>query len=390
MCILQLASVIFAVRMTMQQILVRVYGMNRKEIKGGSQMARLESEAKGGFYPTPLEEMELLVKALRVQKGEPVTLIDPCAGEGEALRLMAKKLESTYGCQTTTYGIELEKSRANKAEQALDEVLACGYEEARMSHEAFSAMYLNPPFAQMQGKRLEEIFLNDLTSDYLPAGGVLILNIPQYVLRDVAKILASRFVDIRVFRFTDRNGNYDRFKQVIVYAKRRQKGLRSNKERLYKEDIEKYLRNLSFLDKQALTPLDKIENLQVSYSIQSAPAPVKLFQSMKVEPEDIVSSQMGCGHFEKVMQKMSSLEITSTTKNIRPALPLKYTHIAAAISAGALPEGMGSHMLVGVTKRIQEEKKVINPKNGKEQEVTTFKPKSIVRVFSEQGIFNLK
>lgn len=353
-------------------------------------MARLESEIKGGYYPTPLEEMDLIVKGLIVAKDESITLLDPCAGEGDALQLMARKLESSYGCHVETFGIELEKSRAKKAEQKLDNMIACGYEEARMSHESFSAMYLNPPFAQLQGKRLEEIFLRDLTSDYLPAGGVLILNLPQYVLRDVASTLANRFVDIRVFRFTDQNGNYDRFKQVIVYAKRRQKGLRSQQERQYKESIEKQLFNLAFLGKDAITPLDKMGNLFTPYTIYKASKHVELFQSMKVEPEDIIASQMSAGHFNKVIQKMSSLEITSATKNIRPALPLKYTHIAAAISAGALPEGMGNHMLVGVTKRIQEEKKAINPKNGKEQEITTFKPKSIVRVFSEQGIFNLK
>lgn len=334
--------------------------------------------------------MELIVNNLKANKDDTISLIDPCAGDGGALALLAKRLKEKYSCVTTTYGIELEKSRAKKAEQKLDHLIACGYEEARMSHESFSAMYLNPPFAQLKGKRLEEIFLRDLTSDYLPAGGTLIFNIPQYVLRDVASTLANRFIDIRIYRFTDQNGNYDRYRQVIIYAKRRQKGLRSHQERQYKERIEKELFNLSFLGKDAITPLDKMGTFPTPYVIQQAPKHVDLFQSMKVEPEDIVASQMNAGHFNKVMQKMSSLEITSTARNIRPALPLKYTHIAAAISAGALPEGMGNHMLVGVTKRIQEEKAAINPKNGKEQEITTFKPKSIVRVFSEQGIFNLK
>lgn len=353
-------------------------------------MARLESEAKGGYYPTPPEEMERIVKLLRTEHGAEITLIDPCAGEGDALKLMSQRLAETSSCRVTTYGIELEKGRAKKAESKLDQVLACGYEEARMSHESFSAMYLNPPFAEMQGRRLEEIFLQDLTNDYLPADGILILNIPLYVLRSLSKTLASRFLDIRVFRFSDQNGNYDRFQQVIVFGRRRQKGLRSNNERIYKERMEKELFNLSFLGKDAVTPLDKAVKLPISYEIVPAPKPVVLFQSMKVEPEDIIASQLNAGHFDKVMQKMSSLEITSSARNIRPAMPLKYTHIAAAISAGALPETMGSHMLVGVTKRVQEERKAINPKTGKEQDITTFKPKSIVRIFSDKGIYNLK
>lgn len=354
-------------------------------------MARLESEAKGGFYSTPPEEMEHILKVLDVSNASKlngVTLIDPCAGEGYVLKQMANHFSQSI--PVTTYGIELEKGRAKLAEKQLDHVIATGYEEARMSHEAFSLMYLNPPFAVVGNQRLEEIFLDELTSDYLPAGGLLIFNIPQYVLKNVNKILANRFVDIRVFRFSDENQNYDRFKQVVVFARRRKKGLRSEQERVYKERMETELFNLSFLGKDGLTPLDQIDKLGIQYNIETAPKMVQLFKSMKVEPDDIIRSSTAINHFGKVMQKMSSLEITSTARNIRPALPLKTTHIAAAISAGALPESMGSHMLVGLTKRQQEERKGIHPKTGKEQTITTFKPKSIVRVFSEKGIFNLK
>lgn len=356
-------------------------------------MARIESEAKGGFYATPPEEMEHILKVLNVNNASKIngiTIIDPCAGEGLALKQMANHLSQIV--PVTTYGIELEKSRAKLAEQQLDHVIGAGYEDVRMSHSAFSLMYLNPPFAVVgNGKqRLEVSFLDDLTADYLPADGLLILNIPQYVLRDVSTLLASRFVDIRVFRFSDENQNYDRFKQVIVFAKRRRKGLRSEQETLYRERMEKELFNLSFLGKDGLTPLDQIHKLGFNYEVNTAPESVRLFRSIKVEPEDIIKSSLNVNHFGKVMQKMSSLEITSTMRNIRPALPLKTTHIAAAISAGALPETMGSHMLVGITKRDQEERKSIHPKSGNEQIITTFRPKSIVRVFSDKGIFNLK
>lgn len=354
-------------------------------------MARLESESKGGFYPTPPEEMEHILKCLdlsdkAIEQG--ITLLDPCAGEGDALKQMAEYFSSRTS--VTTFGIELEKGRAEKAEMKIDHVLACGYEEARMSHDAFSVMYLNPPFAEMNGKRLETMFLEELSKDYLAAGSLLILNIPQYVLKDVANILTNRFVNIRVYRFSDENGNYDRFKQVIVFAVRREKGLRSEKERNYKERIQKDLELYSYTGKQLINTLNEVGPLGVKYQIMPPLKPVLLFKSMKIDPTQIVASSQNSSHFSKVMGKMSSLEITSSIRNIRPALPLKTTHIAAAISAGALPESMGSHLLVGVTKRIQEKKDVYNPKSDKVQEVTTFKPKSVVRVFSDNGIYNLK
>lgn len=354
-------------------------------------MARLESEAKGGFYPTPPEEMAHILKMLSLSDAaidEGITLIDPCAGEGDALKQMADYFSSQTSVKT--YGIELEKGRAEKAATKLDHVLACGYEEARMSHEAFSVMYLNPPFAENKGKRLEEMFLEELSKDYLGAGSILILNIPQYVLKNVARILSNRFIKIRVYRFSDENGNYERFKQVIVIGVRREKGLRSANERAYKDRIEQDLIDISYSGKQLISPLNDIGKLNVRYEINPPKKPVQIFKSMKIDPNQIVNSTISCGHNQAVLAKMTTLEVTSTLRNIRPALPLKTTHIAAAISSGALPESMGSHLLVGVTKRIQEKKNQINPKTDKEQEITTFKPKSIVRVFSDQGIFNLK
>lgn len=354
-------------------------------------MARLESESKGGYYPTPPEEMNHILARLDLTeeaKNKGITLLDPCAGEGDALYQMAEYFNRYTS--VSTYGIELEQGRAEKAAIKLDQVLSCGYEEVRMSHEAFSIMYLNPPFAEQQGKRLESTFLDDLSKDYLGPGNLLILNIPQYVLKDVAKTLANRFVDIRAYRFSDENGNYSRYKQVIIFAIRRAKGLRTEKEREYRERIENDLIRYSYTGTQLIQSLSDISPLDTKYQVKSALKSVQLFKSMRVDPTQIVASAQSCGHFTKAMSRMSSLEITSSIRNIRPALPLKTTHIAAAISAGALPESMGSHLLIGVTKRIQEKKNVYNSKSDKMNEVTTFKPKSIVRVFSENGIFNLK
>ena len=349
-------------------------------------MTRLESEAKGGFYPTPFEEMELVLKRLSCHAGESITLLDPCCGKGAALKQWQNDM-TAKGAIPTSYGIEIEKSRAEQAETIIDHVAKCGYEETRISHDAFSAMYLNPPFMQLKGDRMETTFLRDLTADYLQAGGILIFNLPQHILKDVAKILAARFVDIKVYRFTD--ANYDAYKQVIVYAVRRRKGLRTEKERQYQQDIEKELINLSFLGKKAFTSLD-VEDWDMNfYTIPKNDKPVVLFQSMKVEEEDILNSLQTSKFYEKIEEKIKDLNIT-TGKQINPAMPLKITHIATAIASGTLPEAMGDHLLVGVSKRVTEQKVQVNPKSGKEEEVTTFKPKSIVRIFSDKGIFNLK
>ncbi|WP_374724207.1 DUF6094 domain-containing protein [Calidifontibacillus erzurumensis] len=349
-------------------------------------MARLESEAKAGYYPTPVEEMEYILKRLTVEQGSNITLLDPCCGKGAALKQWQDDMIAK-GANAVSYGIEIEKSRAEAAEKCIDHIAKCGYEETRMSHDAFSAMYLNPPFMEMNSERMELTFLRDLTGDYLHAGSVLIFNLPQYVLKDCAKILASRFVDIKVYRFTDKN--YDAYKQVIVYGVRRRKGLRSEKERRYQQQIEQELINRSYLGKDAFPSLDTDDWNNVQYVIPRNQKEVQVFMSTKVEEEDILQTLSSSKLFEKVEGKMKDLNITKS-KAIRPATKLKIAHMAAAIASGALPEQMGDHLLVGVTKRVQNSEVRFNQKSGKEEEITTFKPKTIVRIFSDKGIINLK
>jgi len=237
----------------------------------------------------------------------------------------------------------------------------------------------------MNKERYELTFLRHLTENYLQPGGILIFNLPQYVLQDCAKILASRFTDIHVFRFTD--ANYDTYKQVIVYGIRRAKGLRSQEEKNYQAYIEEKLISYSNQGKNALPSLD--EEVEFQYKILPNDKEVAQFKSTKVEEQDVLESLQTCSFFRKIEGKIKDLNIL-TGKQVIPAMPLKVTHLATAIASGALPEEMGDHLLVGVSKRVQTTTIRENPKSGKDEEVTELKPKSIIRIFSEKGIINLK
>lgn len=344
-------------------------------------MARLESEIKGGFYPTPKIEMEHILQFISPEEDDShVTIIDPCAGEGDALKQLGDHFPNR-----TTYAIELEKSRADKCVGKADYVLKCAYENTRISHDAFSLMYLNPPFAEVQGKRLEEIFLKDLTKDYLSQDGVLIFNLPQNVLGHVAKVLSTRFYDIKVRRFSD--ANYDRFKQVIVFGKRRRKGMRTKKDLMEQERIERELTNYSFLGKDALLPLDETPYENERYCVDEPLKSVGMFDSTIVEREDILKASQDV--FQKAEDLFQDLQLDSHVK-ITPASTLKETHLAAAIASGALPESMGDHLLIGVSKRVESEREELNSRTKKRQHITKMQPKTIVRVFGENGIFNLQ
>src|SRR5574341_1493283 len=128
---------------------------------------RLEAEIKMGYYPTPLSVVERIRTFIRFPDDN-VNLLDPCCGDGSGL----KNLKGD--AKATTYGIELDQNRANKAKKNLDHVLKGSYEEARISHNAFSCLYLNPPYdwgARSEGQpgerkektfRIEDVFLQFL------------------------------------------------------------------------------------------------------------------------------------------------------------------------------------------------------------------------------------
>lgn len=337
-------------------------------------MARYASEAKGGYYPTPARQMALVCKRLAVNPGDVVNLLDPCAGEGLALKQMADDLKEK-GAEVQTYGIELEAKRAEKAKQVLDHVIAAGYETVRMTNGVISAMWLNPPYSASDGKRVEINFLRDLTDRHLQAGGLLMYCIPQYILGYAAVLLASRFDNIKVYRFTDED--YPVYKQVVVFGYRREKSSSGPEARRNKE----YLVYLGHLGPEGLPPLDR-EDEEV-FVVPAASGPVKLFRSSNISAEEAreaIAKSPALAKARELIEPALAAQIKVRT----PILPLKLAHMGTAIAAGAVGGNMGSHIVVGTTKKVTEcYEKGENAVAQVEKFVTS------VKVFSPEGIFTL-
>lgn len=60
-------------------------------------MARIASQAKGGYYPTPPKQMSLALERIRVDEGSTVNLLDPAAGTGLALKRPCTSEADTRG-----------------------------------------------------------------------------------------------------------------------------------------------------------------------------------------------------------------------------------------------------------------------------------------------------
>jgi hypothetical protein len=302
---------------------------------------RIAGRMKMGYYPTPSRVVEQIRKCLSFPR-EPFTVLDPCCGEGIALAQLV------VGTQALTYGVELDEYRADAAQGRVQNLLKCGIEETRIAHQSCSLLFLNPPYdeatreedADTKTERQEKAFLR-MTVPYLVPGGVLVYIIPQTRLnRGIARLLASRFEQIDVFRFPD--PEYDDFRQVVVFGVR-------------KTD--------SFLDEGLALKLQNVPNRKVKplsetattpYAVPPA-GPLKLFRSTVIEPEAL-AKQMAQS---PLWRRLHAMTTRSELKLPRPPLPLHSGHLGLLLAAGKLDgvvgEGSDRHVVKGkVTKVVSK------------------------------------
>lgn len=174
---------------------------------------RLEGQAKAGFYPTPLEVARLIGSCLVTSADS--HLLDPCCATGAALEKVRLAMQGY--ARNTTHGVELEQERAHEAVLNLDDVLVGDSLKVRVRG-GFSLCYLNPPYDQAEGKRLELKFLWHWQRALLP-GGVLVYVVPEKYLSEYEATLTAQFENLSIHRFP--NEHYDAFKQVVVFGTKR-------------------------------------------------------------------------------------------------------------------------------------------------------------------------
>lgn len=84
-------------------------------------IGRLMNNVKMGFYPTDPNHVKLITKGIEFPDGVTTNLLDPCCGDGIALRLMAT------GNNCYAYGVELDERRAEEAQTRLHRVAIGSY-----------------------------------------------------------------------------------------------------------------------------------------------------------------------------------------------------------------------------------------------------------------------
>jgi hypothetical protein len=180
-------------------------------------IGRLMASVKMGYYPTEMEHVKHIARGIEFPEGVTVNLLDPCCGCGLALRTLADQRDCT------TYGVELDRRRAEEAITRLNRVGFGSYFHSIISQEAFHLMLLNPPYLSVMTEggnnaRSERRFLIECLG-HLMYGGLMIYIIPYYRLTaDICRVLCDNFDDLSVWKFMD--SEFKKFKQVAVMGLR--------------------------------------------------------------------------------------------------------------------------------------------------------------------------
>ena len=114
-------------------------------------MSRLSAQADMEYLPsygTTIAGLTRLFDNIgQLRDMAPIRLIDPCAGEGDALRTLADAIRTEYEGRTgrriakkviETYGIELDTERARKARRKLKRVVQTDYFNTLVTPGAFN------------------------------------------------------------------------------------------------------------------------------------------------------------------------------------------------------------------------------------------------------------
>lgn len=280
-------------------------------------IGHLMSSIKMGYYPTDIEHVKYLQQGIEFPEDISVNLFDPCCGCGFALRTLAGE----GNC--TTYGVELDRHRAEEALTRLNRVAFGTYFQSRISNESFHLMLLNPPYLSVMSEggnnsRSEKRFLIDSIS-HLIYGGLLIYIIPYYRLTpDICRVLCDNFEDITVWKFMGEE--YKRFKQVAIMGKRikRQNGMEL----------------VSELAELALKPdsISEISELPMNrYSLPKIEKTVELFKGAEFNVAELVEQLSRSKSFSRLFEKS---KLDSEIK--RPLLPLNIGQVGLIGGSGLI------------------------------------------------------
>jgi 16S rRNA G966 N2-methylase RsmD len=321
---------------------------------------RLVAQTKLGFYPAAPEAVGRIARHLRLSdtKPESVQVLDPCAGEGLAIKQIADALGIPAA---RTYAVELDAGRAAKVRENLGpdaKVLGpASFMGTRITGYSFGLVYCNPPFDDELGGggRVEQTFAEKSTR-LLKEGGTLALVMPITAIQGNWRFIAfldSQYEDAALFRFPD---EVRKFREVVFLGKKR----RQEKASTY----DGYLNNLLRYSYRGEPDLEIVGETGQTWKVPHAWAPHTFAKVEMTEAELIEAVESS--------PLLARLRPPKPPKPKRPPLPLYKGHVALLLASGMLdgviePEGEPPHVVRGTARKVDylaDKTEATNPDTG--------------------------
>jgi Uncharacterised methyltransferase family (DUF6094) len=289
---------------------------------------RIAGQCKLGFFACPPEAVDLAASMLRVPANEPVALLDPCCGEGAAIKQLAKHLGVPM---ESVWAVELDEGRAEKVKANLpgaNIVAPASFLTTAATAGSFSFIFCNPPFDDEVGGggRVEASFLRRATL-WLRTGGIVQLVCPEHVAEraEITELLLQWFDQITLNEFPAHCREYG---EVIVTAAKRSKP-RSSKGLYWAEDCK---RELQLYDSPPSLGPKRFEKANFTDA--------ELARAIQASP------------LRKHLETPVELPVAE------PPLPLATGHIALLLASGKLdgpvyPANEEPHIVRGVASKVK-------------------------------------
>ncbi|MEK4671107.1 DUF6094 domain-containing protein [Niallia sp. FSL R7-0271] len=345
---------------------------------------------RSGFFATPETQGQNLIDLLSVT-GSGVWF-DPTCGEGKILHQLSQAFQSD-DCLISTYGVELDKQRAAKAQELLHHCINAPIESMVIQNDAISLLYLNPPYDySMKGmeddsadrKEWSELYRN---TRYLAERGLMIYVIPSYRFADkqIARFLATQFFDVGIMRFSDED--YDDFRQCIFIGKKK-----SGKVKEINKNLYEFLLNMdseSFVQTK-VNSIDQIIRANKKWEVPSGIQEIKTFYTKLANKGDFVEGIKNSKGFTAFINRSKPRQLAIGGD---PILPLNQGQLSLLMASGAingeLGEGDSYHLVQGleiVSKVVETEVKTHD--NGSKTTITKTRTKRdvSVKLISPNGV----
>ena len=260
--------------------------------------------------------------------------------------------------------MELEQTRALQAATRLDHLLPSDLFQTAISNDAFSVLYLNPPYDfQQEQKRVEHAFLTHCTR-YLIDGGLLIFIVPRHRLTVSARYISSNYRDIDCLAFPQ--PEYEDFDQVVLSGRKRPSPQLN-------EDAQRWINQVS------LGPLENVSALRDEDGERRLLAPLTadqpiIFTTRSIDPVAAATEARHSGLWASpaITDKFWPQEVTLA----RPLMPLRKGHMAQLVAAGfldnlSLQTGDERILVKGRTTKVMETVEENDEKTVKQDKMRT-------------------